>query len=190
MGWQLSGGESGGTESRPATVSGGSEQTVLVVAQDFATRQSLISVLASADIEAFGAGATEALAIETLYRPSVTLVEHRLSGPDGLALAKRMKERQPGMPVLLLTDPSCLDSSGPSPHVDAYLVKPLVRAEFLQTVLGELEQARIATGGTPARPSEATQVVVPGAAASADAVPPRPEMPGMIAPPQSREDVP
>lgn len=114
------------------------EDAVLVVADDAATRQSLASVLASAEIEAYGAEPDEALAAQALYHPAIALVEHAPGLLDGLALSAGLKQADPEIPVLLLTDPAFLASAQPSELVDQYLVKPLATAAFVQTVRNAL----------------------------------------------------
>lgn len=140
VGWQVRGGR-GFMRSRLGADLGASdeyEDAVLVVADDAATRQSLASVLASAEIEAYGAEPDEALAAQALYHPAIALVEHAPGLLDGLALSARLKEADPEIPVLLLTDPAFLASAQPSELVDQYLVKPLATAAFVQTVRNAL----------------------------------------------------
>jgi EAL domain-containing protein (putative c-di-GMP-specific phosphodiesterase class I)/GGDEF domain-containing protein/ActR/RegA family two-component response regulator len=138
--WQLRGGADRRRADSEATEVGSTEETVLVVAEDFATRQSLIAVLAASDVEAFGASPSEAVATQTLYHPAAAVVEHLATGTDGVALASRLKERDPDMPVLLLTDPVSLSSAQGGGVVDSYLVKPLASAAFVQTVRSAFAQ--------------------------------------------------
>lgn len=120
-------------------------ESVLVVADDSATRQSLASVLTSAEIEAFPTEAQDALAAQALYHPSVALVEHAPGLIDGLLVSARLKERDPDISVLLLTDPAFLASAQASELVDQYLVKPLATAAFIQTVRNALSRRGLMT---------------------------------------------
>lgn len=142
MGWQLRGGRErvGSQVGNEGSVTDDYVDTVLVVADDFATRQSLASVLASAEIEAYKASLDEALSAQSLYHPAIALVEHAPGLHDGLGLSARLKERDPDMLVLLLTDPAFLASAQPSELVDEYLVKPLATAAFIQTVRNALNR--------------------------------------------------
>jgi EAL domain-containing protein (putative c-di-GMP-specific phosphodiesterase class I)/DNA-binding NarL/FixJ family response regulator len=145
VGWRVSGDvQRRISEAEPLGSDRANEDTVLVVSEDFSTRQSLISVLASSNVEAFGATANEALANQVLYQPGVAVVEHTSTGVDGVALAGWLKERDPELQVLLLTDPASLDTAQPSSVIDGYLVKPLASAAFVPTVRGAFHHRALA----------------------------------------------
>ncbi len=118
------------------------EDSVLVVDDDQATRESLASVLKGAGIEVFVASdPTEALTLHGLQRPAAVVVDHQLADHTGVELARRLKEEDPDTPVLLLTGLASLDSAlAASAHLDGLLVKPLVPQAFVQTVRNALTQ--------------------------------------------------
>ena len=118
------------------------EDSVLVVDDDQATRDSLASVLKGAGIEVFVASdPTEALTLHGLQRPAAVVVDHQLADHTGVELAQRLKEIDPDTPVLLLTGLASLDSAlAASSQLDGLLVKPLVPQAFVQTVRNALTQ--------------------------------------------------
>jgi len=118
------------------------EDSVLVVDDDQATRESLASVLKGAGIEVFVASdPTEALTLHGLQHPAAVVVDHQLADHTGVELARRLKEEDPDTPVLLLTGLASLDSAlAASAHLDGLLVKPLVPQAFVQTVRNALTQ--------------------------------------------------
>ena len=122
------------------------EDSVLVVDDDQATRESLASVLKGAGIEVFVASdPTEALTLHGLQRPAAVVVDHQLADHTGVELARRLKEEDPDTPVLLLTGLASLDSAlAASAHLDGLLVKPLVPQAFVQTVRNALTQRALA----------------------------------------------
>jgi diguanylate cyclase (GGDEF)-like protein len=122
------------------------EDSVLVVDDDQATRDSLASVLKGAGIEVFVASdPTEALRLHQLQRPAAVVVDHQLAEHTGVELAQRLKEVDPGTPVLLLTGLASLDSAlAASSQLDGLLVKPLVPQAFVQTVRNALTQRSLA----------------------------------------------
>ena len=88
------------------------EDSVLVVDDDQATRESLASVLKGAGIEVFVASdPTEALTLHGLQHPAAVVVDHQLADHTGVELARRLKEEDPDTPVLLLTGLASLDSA-------------------------------------------------------------------------------
>jgi diguanylate cyclase (GGDEF)-like protein len=122
------------------------EDSVLVVDDDQATRDSLASVLKGAGIEVFVASdPTEALTLHGLQRPAAVVVDHQLADHTGVELAQRLKEIDPDTPVLLLTGLASLDSAlAASSQLDGLLVKPLVPQAFVQTVRNALTQRALA----------------------------------------------
>ncbi len=120
--------------------------SVLVVDDDQATRESLASVLKGAGIEVFVASdPTEALTLYGLQRPAAVVVDHQLAEHTGVELAQRLKEEDPDTPVLLLTGLASLDSAlAASSQLDGLLVKPLVPQAFVQTVRNALTQRALA----------------------------------------------
>jgi EAL domain-containing protein (putative c-di-GMP-specific phosphodiesterase class I)/DNA-binding NarL/FixJ family response regulator len=163
------------------SVNGGS--TVLVVAEDPATRESLAAVLAGAGMETFGAAAAEALAVQAIHRPGVAIVQYVPPERGGIAVADGLKDQDPETQVLLLTEPASLDGAVTLPtRVDGYLVKPLAPPAFVQSVrsafahrslvaenralLGRLEEAQVAEEAVA--PAPAPPVAPPAPAAQAE----------------------
>ena len=122
------------------------EDSVLVVDDDQATRESLASVLKGAGIEVFVASDPgEALTLHSLQRPAAVVVDHQLADHTGVELAQRLKEEDPDTAVLLLTGLASLDSAlAASAQLDGLLVKPLVPQAFVQTVRNALTQRSLA----------------------------------------------
>jgi len=120
------------------------QDSVLVVDDDQATRDSLASVLKGAGIEVFVASDPgEAFTLRGLQRPAAIVVDHQLSDHTGVELAQRLKEEDPDTPVLLLTGLASLDSAlAASAQLDGLLVKPLVPQAFIQTVRNALARLK------------------------------------------------
>ena len=118
------------------------EDSVLVVDDDQATRESLASVLKGAGIEVFMASdPSEALTVRSMQRPAAVVVDHQLAEHTGVELAQRLKQDDPDTPVLLLTGLATLDSAlAAASQLDGLLVKPLVPQAFVQTVRNALTQ--------------------------------------------------
>jgi diguanylate cyclase (GGDEF)-like protein len=114
--------------------------TVLVVDDDDDTRQSLIDVLATAGIRGVGAGGrAEALAAQVHHEPAVAMVDYRLPDGSGIELARELRERDPELPVLLVTGHASLDTAVAAVgQLDAYLTKPVAPYALLQAVRNAL----------------------------------------------------
>jgi diguanylate cyclase (GGDEF)-like protein len=113
---------------------------VLVVDDDENVRQSLIDVLATAGIRGLGvSGRAEALTTQLRTEPAVVVVDYRLPDGSGIELARELKERDPEVPVLLLTGYASLDTAVAAVgQLDAYLIKPVAPGAFLQTIRNAL----------------------------------------------------
>jgi len=164
------------------------EDSVLVVDDDQATRESLASVLKGAGIEVFVASdPTEALTLHGLQRPAAVVVDHQLADHTGVELARRLKEEDPDTPVLLLTGLASLDSAlAASAHLDGLLVKPLVPQAFVQTVRNALTQRALAVE------NHRLGRVIEEMTTQAQAMPPMAETPAPTAPavaPEPTEEV-
>ena len=120
---------------------------VLVVDDDEPTRQSLVDVLASAGIRALGAsGGKDALALQAAHTPAVVVVDYRLADGEGIALAREIKQRDPEVPVLLLTGYASLESAAAAVgEMDAYLTKPVAPGTFLQAIRNALARRGLVT---------------------------------------------
>lgn len=101
--------------------------------------------------------AEPALAALAFEVPDVVLTDIRMPGIDGIELLKRVKERQPGLPVIVMTAHSDLDSAVTSIHSGAfeYLPKPFEIDEAVSVVRRALQQSGDAPsgGGQPVAPA-------------------------------------
>jgi DNA-binding response OmpR family regulator len=110
---------------------------ILVVEDDQSLRELLRAALEREgwDVHAVGdAGAGEA-AVER-FNPDVAILDIRLGdGPDGLTLARRIRQRS-DLPFLFLTDRSGVEDrlAGFESGADDYLAKPFILAELLARV--------------------------------------------------------
>ncbi len=140
--------------SLPADVSppgGGSpedgvpSETVLVVDDDISTRASLLAVLAGAGIPAIGAASAEqALSFHVDHAPALAVIDYLLPDRNGLELAQALKEREPELPVLLLTGSSSLEAAiAAVGQVDGYLLKPMATETFVDAVRRGLAQGAL-----------------------------------------------
>jgi diguanylate cyclase (GGDEF)-like protein len=112
------------------------QQLVLVVVDEESIREALVGALASDGIRSLGAAsAAEALGFLPLHEPAVVAVDDRLPDSSGIDLARVVKERDPEMPVLLLTGLASLERAAAFVgQLDAYLLKPVAPQAFLQAV--------------------------------------------------------
>jgi RNA polymerase sigma factor (sigma-70 family) len=123
--------------------------TVYVVEDDKAVRDSLLLLLRLRGCAPSGyESAEEFLKLDALLRPACALVDVRLPGMDGLALQQRLKERHPGLPVIVITghgDVATARSALRDGAVD-FLEKPIDEQELLDAVSVALasDQRRVA----------------------------------------------
>jgi diguanylate cyclase (GGDEF)-like protein len=120
-------------------------ETVLVVDDDLTTRASLLAVLAGAGIAAIGAAsADQALAVHADQPPALVVIDYLLPDRNGLDLAQALKERDPTLPILLLTGSSSLESAiAAVGQVDGYLLKPMATEVFVEAVRRALAQGAL-----------------------------------------------
>lgn len=120
-------------------------ETVLVVDDDISTRASLLAVLAGAGIPAIGAASAEqALAFHADHAPALAVIDYLLPDRNGLELAQALKEREPALPVLLLTGSSSLEAAiAAVGQVDGYLLKPMATETFVDAVRRGLAQGAL-----------------------------------------------
>lgn len=123
--------------------------TVYVVEDDKAVRDSLLLLLRLRGYAPSGyESAEDFLQLDALLRPACALVDVRLPGIDGLALQRRLKERHPGLPVIVITghgDVATARSALRDGAVD-FLEKPIDEHELLDAVAVALasDQRRVA----------------------------------------------
>jgi len=106
------------------------------VDDDVSTRASLLAVLAGAGIAAIGAASAEqALAFHAEHGPALVVIDYLLPDRNGLELAQAFKEREPALPILLLTGQASLESAiAAVGQVDGYLLKPMATEVFVEAV--------------------------------------------------------
>ncbi len=85
-------------------------------------------------------------------RPDVILSDVRMPGMDGLALLERIRDAHPGLPVIIMTAHSDLDSAVAAFHGGAfeYLPKPFDVDEAVEQVQRACRKSRAAGSGRPA----------------------------------------
>ncbi|HEY5250895.1 MAG TPA: response regulator, partial [Acidimicrobiales bacterium] len=120
-------------------------ETVLVVDDDVTTRASLLAVLASAGIAAIAAASAEqALALQADHEPALVVIDYLLPDRNGLELAQLLKDREPSLPILLLTGSASLETAiAAVGQVDGYLLKPMATETFIEAVRRALAQGAL-----------------------------------------------
>lgn len=128
----------------PARDGANAGELVLIVDDDPALRQSLADVLGLEGIPSMcaerGAPALDML----IHDPAAVVIDRQLPDCSGAELAHVIKERNPDTAVLLLTGHASLDTATAAVgKLDAYLVKPVEPALFLQAVTHALTRRRL-----------------------------------------------
>jgi two-component system OmpR family response regulator len=110
---------------------------VLVVEDDAAIREALVVALGDEGYEVRPAeDGSSALRGAEEFRPDLAIVDIRLpTGPDGLAVARRIREAN-DLPVLFLTAADGLEDrlAGFAAGADDYIVKPFSMPELLMRI--------------------------------------------------------
>ena len=110
---------------------------VLVVEDDTAIRDAVVTALAQAGYLARGeADGTGLRTVAGAFLPDLAILDIMLpAGPDGLALARMLRDRA-DLPILFLTARDGLDDrlAGFTAGADDYLVKPFALTELLARV--------------------------------------------------------
>jgi two-component system response regulator GlrR len=96
--------------------------------------------------------AERALAQLAVARPRVVVTDLRMSGMDGMALFEAIQEKNPSLPVIILTAHGTIPDavSATKSGVFGYLTKPFEP----RTLLTEIERALTLGGGTSTEPTE------------------------------------
>jgi two-component system, OmpR family, response regulator len=107
---------------------------ILIVEDDQSLRELLVAALEREgwDVHAVGDATTGESAVER-FNPDVAVLDIRLGdGPDGLTLARRIRQRS-DLPFLFLTDRTGVEDrlAGFESGADDYLAKPFILAELL-----------------------------------------------------------
>jgi DNA-binding response OmpR family regulator len=110
---------------------------ILIVEDDQSLRELLSAALEREgwDVHAVGDAAAGESAVER-FTPDVAILDIRLGdGPDGLTLARRIRQRS-DLPFLFLTDRAGVEDrlAGFESGADDYLAKPFILAELLARV--------------------------------------------------------
>lgn len=118
-------------------------QTVLLVDDDPAVRMIVGEML---ERSGYGvvAAADGAAALTTLQAQNdikLVIADHRMPGIDGLTLTRRIKERSPDLPVVIMTGYGDLESylCATGLGVVRYIAKPIGLRELWQVVLDAVE---------------------------------------------------
>ena len=110
-----------------------SQCRALVVGDQFINRTILERQLAPCGIKATlcRSGAEALAALQTDAGYDVLLTDHDMPEMDGLALAARVRAEGLRLPIVLLSsNPAAARGQGESIHIDAFLQKPVLRAEL------------------------------------------------------------
>jgi DNA-binding NtrC family response regulator len=115
-------------------------RSILVVDDDAAMREMLVSLMEEEGLECASAGSGEA-ALEKLRETEfdVVLSDIRMAGKDGLELTGELRELRPDTPVILMTAFGSIDSAVDALRAGAfdYVTKPFKR----EAILASLERA-------------------------------------------------
>lgn len=105
--------------------------SVLVVHADERRRLDVLEQLRHAGLQAFGAAsATEALSAHEVHRHAVMIADIELPGFDGAELARRLKDRDSSLAVLLLASPERLALAAASGVADGCMAQPPQKGEL------------------------------------------------------------
>lgn len=124
---------------------------VWIVEDEEIKRVTLVSYLGQKGYDGEGfADAEEALNEMAQTTPQIIITDLRLPGMDGLELLRRVKEKRPFLPVIIMTAYGTVDTAVAAMKLGAYdyLVKP-VELRNLLSVIRRLEQLQ----SFPTRPS-------------------------------------
>ena len=140
----------------PASVehsTAGPRPSVLVVDDDpDLLRLMQIRLSAAGYAVTIAESAERALAQLAVARPRVVVTDLRMSGMDGMALFESIQEKNPSLPVIILTAHGTIPDavSAVKSGVFGYLTKPFEA----RTLLTEIERALTLGGGTSTAPTE------------------------------------
>jgi two-component system, OmpR family, response regulator len=117
----------------PPTLQGVAAARVLVVEDEPVLREAIAAALEAAGFVVLAAAdGRELAAAVARFRPDAAVLDISLPGPDGMALARRLRERG-GTAVVFVTARDAVSDrlAGFAAGADDYLVKPFVLAELV-----------------------------------------------------------
>ncbi|MDR0737221.1 MAG: sigma-54 dependent transcriptional regulator [Zoogloeaceae bacterium] len=113
------------------------KQAILIVEDDAGLREAICDTLELAGRTVFCAsGGTEALAILAAQKIAIVVSDVRMSPMDGIMLLKEIRQRQPQLPVLLMTAYAEVDKAVEAMRLGAcdFLLKPFEPSALLQQI--------------------------------------------------------
>ncbi len=133
--------------------------TILLVDDDAGVLSSVGEILRRSGYDILEApdGNTALAALQRNNSVDLVITDRRMPGMDGLTLARRIKEQAPGLPVVIMTGYSDLESyqCAAGLGVVRHIEKPAGLYEFLQAVSdGLVEGLSTGTTGTHASSNE------------------------------------
>lgn len=114
--------------------------SILVVEDNDEVRKAMVHLLEQHDLHAWGVSCAEEVdEFSLVIRPHVYVLDVGLPGENGLSLARRIRESQPRVGIIMLTARTHLDDriEGYGHGADVYLPKP-INPEELLAVIGAL----------------------------------------------------
>lgn len=122
--------------------------SILVVEDHDALRTSLVDLLRTRGHRVEGvASAEDVFDLEALLQPELYLLDLNLPGEDGLSLARRLRQRQPGIGIIMATARQQIADkfNGYEHGADIYLTKPVDPEELLGAILAMARRLRPAS---------------------------------------------
>ena len=138
-----------------------SQQQILVIEDDRAIRQGVLDALELEGYATLEAGDGDAgLRLATEAGCDLVLLDLILPGPDGLDILRAVREKQPTLPVIILTarGDEAQRVEGLRLGADDYVVKPFSVRELLARIAAVLRRAS-------ERPDDVERVAFPGGSA-------------------------
>ncbi len=120
---------------------------VLVVDDEPSIRQALKGILADEGYEvSLAPDGVRALALADEEAPDAVLLDIWMPGPDGIETLSRLKERHPGLPVIMISGHGTVETAVKATRLGAFdfIEKPLDMDKILLSVRNALELSRLA----------------------------------------------
>ena len=119
---------------------------ILVVDDESNARNALAEILKEEGYSVeTAADGFKGLSRFTDFGPDIVLTDLKMPGMDGVQLLKKVKEAEPGLPVIVMTAFGAVDTAVQAMRAGAvdYLTKPINADELLLVVERSLEQSRL-----------------------------------------------